>query len=425
MKKTYPTIGAYNQTIQKKGGAAFRTLKDLVFVPARTMPIKVYLFGSGSYAVVFKVRSEQKTSAIRCFLTTEQENIDRYKIISDHLKTIDTTWKVDCTFLDNEINVEDNLYPVLKMDWIEGQLINQFVTANLHNNQILSELQAQLVAISDSLEQLNMGHGDLQSGNIMVQQTSTGFQLKLIDYDGMFVPAFRGRKSLENGRTEFQHPKRNPNIFSPFIDRFSFWVMLTALEAIKYDKSLWQEVMQGGFNTLDNFLFTIADFKNPNQSALFHRLKSINNQDVNFYGDKLKYFSISDFANTEKPVLAKAPAPILAKLEPTITATISSLPDTNKLLSFKDLYILNSSSPTHTPQSKTTLPHVSDSQLLLVSTPIGANVLTSTFKKLGNTPLTLDKNTYIGKTLLLSLGNIQKKITISDSDKLIEVSLSD
>lgn len=425
MKKTYPTIGAYNQTIQKKGGSAFRTLKDLVFVPARTMPIKVYLFGSGSYAVVFKVRSEQKTSAIRCFLTTEQENIDRYKIISDHLKTIDTTWKVDCTFLDNEINVEDNLYPVLKMDWIEGQLINQFVSQNLHNNQILSELQAQLVAISDSLEQLNMGHGDLQSGNIMVQQTSTGFQLKLIDYDGMFVPAFRGRKSLENGRTEFQHPKRNPNIFSPLIDRFSFWVMLTALEAIKYDKSLWQEVMQGGFNTLDNFLFTIADFKNPNQSALFHRLKNINNQDVNFYADKLKYFSTSDFTNTEKPVLAKAPAPILAKPEPTITATVSSLPDTNKLLSFNDLYILNSSSPPHTPQSKTTLPHVSDSQFLLVSTPIGANVLTSTFKKLGNTPLTLDKNTYIGKTLLLSLGNIQKKITISDSDKLIEVSLSD
>jgi hypothetical protein len=454
MKKTYPSIGAYNQTIQKKGGAAFRTLTDLTFIPARTMPIKVYLFGSGSYAVVFKAKSGQKTSAIRCFLNSENENIERYKTLANHLKTINTPWQVDCTFLDDEIEVEGQYYPVLKMDWIDGQLINQFISQNINNNAVLTEVQAQLVAISDSLAALNMAHGDLQSGNIMVQGTAANFQLKLIDYDGMFVPDFGGRKSLENGRTEYQHPQRNPNIFSPLIDRFSFWVMITALEAIKYDKSLWLEVMQGGFNSLDNFLFTITDFKNPKQSDLFARLKKVNNKDLNFYTQKLINFSVSDFSATEMPRLANDAAPKTQVFEPVQTMPVQTMPvqtmpvqnavaqnttpqtenspEVANLLAFKSLSFLAATSTeqtTATPvatassETKAATSSISASDFMLISTPSGANVLTSTFKKLGNTPLTLDKNTYLGKTLLVSLNNNHKKVTITATDKLVEVNL--
>ena len=382
----------------------------------------------------------------------------RSKTLANHLKKINTPWQVDCTFLDDEIQVEGAYYPVLKMDWIDGQLINQFVSQNISNHGVLSEIQAQLVAISDSLEQLNMAHGDLQSGNIMVQQTPTGFQLKLIDYDGMFVPDFTGRKSVENGRTEFQHPQRNPNIFSSLIDRFSFWVMLTALEAVKHDKSLWLEVMQGGFNSLDNFLFTINDFKNPSQSALFARLKRINNQDLNFYVEKLMRFSISDFSATEKPFLANQTAPLAhnfadqnktiqnTTIQNTIaqntvaqstvvqnTLTSSSIagdsPEMANLLAFTNLSFLdgapneqkNEKQNTETPTADFT--DLSATDFMITSTPSGANVLTALFKKLGSTPLTLDKNTYLGKTLLVSNGQSTQKITISAADKVVKVSL--
>src|SRR5699024_1694185 len=105
----------------------------------------------------------------------------------------------------------------------------------------------------------------------------------------MYIPHFNLLKSLENGRSEFQHPKRTESDFSSTIDRFSFWVMLTALEALKHDTTLWDEVMQGGFNTLDNFLFTIKDFLKPNQSALFHRLYRLNSSSLNFYLETLKW----------------------------------------------------------------------------------------------------------------------------------------
>src|SRR5690606_14982023 len=188
--RNFPTIGEYNQTIQNKGSRAFQSLTDLNFIPSKTFPIKIFSFGSGSYAVVYKVNKNGKNYAIRCFLSTEQENINRYQSICNYLKTINEKWKTDIDFLNNEIEVKGNRYPVLIMEWIDGVLINQFVTDNLHNNNILSELQNQLVEISDSLESHQIGHGDLQCGNIIVQKIGSNFQVKLIDYDGMYISQF-------------------------------------------------------------------------------------------------------------------------------------------------------------------------------------------------------------------------------------------
>ena len=135
------------------------------------------------------------------------------------------------------------------MEWINGVLINQFVSNHLSNNNVLTELQEKLMAISNDLEKHQVGHGDIQCGNIIIIGTSSNFKVKLIDYDGMYVPALTYKKSIEKGRSEFQHPKRTLNHFSPEMDRFSFWVMITALEALKIDKTLWRKVMQEGFNT--------------------------------------------------------------------------------------------------------------------------------------------------------------------------------
>ena len=81
MANNYPTIGEYNQLVQKKGGNAFRSLYGISLIPSRTTPIKVYLFGSGAFAAVFKGSLNGTNYAIRCFLTAEDETINRYKTI--------------------------------------------------------------------------------------------------------------------------------------------------------------------------------------------------------------------------------------------------------------------------------------------------------------------------------------------------------
>lgn len=398
MTKNYPTIGEYNQLIQKKGGSAFRSLNGINLIPSRTSPIKVYLFGSGAFAAVFKGSLNGRTYAIRCFLSAEEETINRYKSICNYLKNIHSSWKTECEFIENEISISGNSFPILKMEWMNGLLINQFVSNHLSENNVLTELQAQLVSVSEDLERNKIGHGDIQCGNIIISGTSNNFQIKLIDYDGMYIPDLAYKKSIEKGRSEFQHPKRTVNNFSPEMDRFSFWVMITALEALKLDKTLWREVMQGGFNTLDNFLFTIQDFLNPNQSNLFNRLYNLNSTALNYYLDKLRYFCNSEYSAITKPVLSGQNS-----------NSTSFIPIEHQK------YVPNIST------SQTIDNNVSGNKYKIITNNGSATVLTSTFQKLGSTPLELDKQTYEGKIILVSNGKETKRITLNSHQNLIEI----
>ncbi len=398
MAKNYPTIGEYNQLIQKKGGSAFRSLNGINLIPSRTSPIKVYLFGSGAFAAVFKGSLNDKTYAIRCFLSAEDETINRYKAICGYLKNIYSSWKTECEFIDNEISLNGISFPILKMEWMNGLLINQFVSNHLSENRVLAELQEKLVSVSEDLERNKIGHGDIQCGNIIISGTFDDFQVKLIDYDGMYVPDLAYKKSIEKGRSEFQHPKRTLNNFSPEMDRFSFWVMITALEALKHDKTLWREVMQGGFNTLDNFLFTIQDFLNPNQSKLFNKLYNLNSTALNYYLDKLKYFCNSEYYIITKPVVYGQN-----------TSPTSFIPTEHQK------YLPNIST------SQTIDNNVSSNKYKIVTNNSSASVLTSTFQRLGSTPLELDKQTYEGKLILVSNGRETKRITLNSNQNLIEI----
>ncbi|MBK7763307.1 MAG: hypothetical protein IPI46_08020 [Bacteroidetes bacterium] len=386
MVNNYPTIGEYNQLIQKKGGNAFKSLNGINLIPSMVAPIKVYLFGSGAFAAVFKGSLNGTNYAIRCFLTADNVAIDRYKIICDYLNDLDASWKTECEFLEDEISVNGNSYPILKMEWLDGLLINQFISNHLSDKNVLTELQKKLVAVSDDLEKHKIGHGDLQCGNIIITGSSSNFQVKLIDYDGMYVPALSNKKSIEKGRSEFQHPKRTMNNFSPEMDRFSFWVMITALEALKVDKTLWLQVMQGGFNTLDNMLFIGQDFEQFNSSKLVNKLYNLNKPSLSFYLDKLNKFCNSSFDEIETPTISNA------------------ISQPNIIIHGKEFENLN---------------------IHINTNPHGAWVINSNFERLGKTPLTLNKNTYKGEVLIIAFGTQVKKIPIDENCKEVNLNFEE
>lgn len=387
----FPTIAEYNQAIKSKGGNAFKTLSNLTFIPSRTVPVKIYSYGSGSYAVVFKAKDHFNEFAIRCFISAEQENIDRYRKIDSYLKNLNASWITKIELLEDEINVGYQHYPVIKMDWVEGQLLNNFITQIIDNNNALTELQKEVVSLSISLENLKIGHGDIQCGNIIVAKSGDGKNIiKLIDYDGMYIPSFSNKINLERGRTEFQHPNRSQIQYNEKIDRFSFWVILCAIEALKFDKSLWFEVMRGGFNTLDNLLFLGDDFKYFNNSKLVKRLYLLNISSLNFYLDKLNKFcnsspeivefpSLFDYANYEHPI------------------------ESSQEFSTKN----------------------SNTEIQIITNPNGAAVLTSTFQRIGTTPLKIDKQKYLGKSLIITYGTQIKQLEILELTAVIDLTFSE
>lgn len=393
MANSYPSIGEYNHVIQKKGGSAFRVLSDIILTPSKVAPIKIYLFGSGAFAAVFKGLLNDRSYAIRCFLSASGDTIQRYFEISNYLKQINSTWKVDCELINDEISVNGNSYPVLKMEWVNGLLINQFVYNYLNDNSVLSELQLKLIQLSEDLEKNKIGHGDLQCGNIIIVGNAQNFEIKLIDYDGMFVPSLHQKTSIEKGRSEFQHPKRTKFDFNSEMDRFSFWVIVTALEALKFDKNLWNQEMQGGFNTLDNFLFTSKDFIDPFHSKLFTKLYSLNSKRLNFYLDKLKYFCNSNYADITRPTLLNESHSQAKRKE----MEVSSL---NRL--------------------RASLPDAK-SNFTIVSNVYNVAVLSTSLKKIGITPLELDKTTFTGKKILVTNGFETRSIELKSDQDTIEI----
>ena len=378
----FPTLSEYNKTIQVQGANAFRTLNNIFFIPARTTPIKIYSFGSGSFAVVFKALENNKEIAIRCFIGTDINYIERYRKIDNYLKKIEESWKSNVEFIDNEILVGDKYFPVLKMDWVDGLLLEKYIDLNLYNNEILLKLQKQLVKTSRSLEKNKISHGDIQEGNIIIQETNGSPKVKLIDYDGMYIPDFQGEKQIERGRSEYQHPDRASFKFDEKIDRFSFWVILCALEALKFDKTLWKEIMQGGFNTLSNMLFSASDFSNPIQSKLFNRLEKLNQPSLNFYLEQIKNSLITSTVGKVK-----------------LYKQIENIDEELQIIENEQQF----------------------EQVNITSFPIGASVRNKNFENIGKTPVKIDKSKYINEEIKIIFGTKSKSIIVDEFTNDINV----
>jgi hypothetical protein len=115
------------------------------------------------------------------------------------------------------------------------------------------------------LQRRRVAHGDLQHGNILV---SPGGALKLVDYDGMFVPAMRQARmsAAEIGLPAYQHPQRDAHDFDERLDDFGALVILLTLACV--DGRLWRR-----YHTNDDHLLLGAhDLQGPGRSPLLAEL---------------------------------------------------------------------------------------------------------------------------------------------------------
>src|SRR5439155_11947706 len=121
--------------------------------------------------------------------------------------------------------------------------LNEFVNKNADQPGTLDLLSQIWLRLARRLREAQMAHCDLQHGNVLLVPGSTAKSLgvRLIDYDGMFVPALSQQKSGEVGHPAYQHPQRlRENIYNTEVDRFPHLVIYTALRAlIRGSRYLW------------------------------------------------------------------------------------------------------------------------------------------------------------------------------------------
>ena len=207
---------------------------------------------SGRFAVVYNMRCGPRNVAIRCFQSEVPDQQERYAAISEHLKKSRLPYTVDFDFQRNGVLVRGKWFPILKMEWVGGEPLHTYVEKHLRDPAALMRLATDWVVMTEALRKAAIAHGDLQDGNVLVAKGG----LKLIDYDGMFVPALAGRSSNETGHRNYQHPNRTALDYGPYLDNFSDWVIYVSLAALIIDPSLWAR-LRGGDECL---LFRKEDF---------------------------------------------------------------------------------------------------------------------------------------------------------------------
>jgi pimeloyl-ACP methyl ester carboxylesterase len=227
---------------------------------------------SGNFATVYKILGpNEQPWAVKCFTRRVADLQERYRLISQHLETNRKRFIVEFNYLQEGIHVRGEWYPVLKMRWVEGHTLNGFLREHAGHPAALEQLAQLWLRLAVEMREVTIAHGDLQHGNVMlVPGRSPGAMvLRLVDYDGMWVPDLARRPPGEVGHPNYQHPERILwGGFHHEIDRFSHLVIYTALRALRIGgKALWDRYDNG-----ENLLFREADFQQPRQSKLFAEL---------------------------------------------------------------------------------------------------------------------------------------------------------
>ena len=205
---------------------------------------------TGGFCSVYQVSTGKTRWAVRCFLHNIRDGRERYKEISKYLRGRKLKEMVGFEYETDGIRVHGDWHPMLKMEWVDGLQLNTWVDRHAQDPKALRQLDERWAALMDALEAAHIGHCDLQHGNVLVDHHD---HLKLIDYDGMYVPALRGKGSHEKGHPAYQHPSRDGKDFDDTVDRFAALVVHTSLVAVAESPALWKR-----FYDEDNLIFKRA-----------------------------------------------------------------------------------------------------------------------------------------------------------------------
>lgn len=239
---------------------------DLKVCTAEKNPMGLPKPYSGGFTTTYHLHNHNRHWAARCFTREIPDLKKRYREIGRFLAQNASGCFVGAEYLEDGIRVAGHWYPIVKMPWVRGVPLNTYVQMNLSHPSRLGSLPEKFAAVVRELQRLNIAHGDLQHGNIIVQNGN----LHLVDYDGMFVPKLSGLTANELGHINYQHPARTDADFDETLDRFSSVVIYLGLRAVALKPQLWQR-----YDNSENLLFRRDDFLDLDSSQLIAELESL------------------------------------------------------------------------------------------------------------------------------------------------------
>ncbi|MFG1619006.1 hypothetical protein ACGFI3_40160 [Nonomuraea wenchangensis] len=269
---------------------------------------------SGNFASVFSVGTPSgRRYAIKCFTRDVPDQEKRYRAVSEHLSKLPYDWKMLFDYQPAGIRVAGEQYPILRMEWVEAVSLLRWVEDHLGDQAALLGLAGRFAELTSDLHRAGIAHGDLQHGNLLVAADGS---LKLVDYDGMFVPALSGLAATERGHRHYQPPSRTGGEFGPELDRFSVWLIYLSLVAVAVDPGLWHLLHEPDG---EHLLLTDEDFV---QMATSSRMASLTQHQVVDVRRLATY--VADL--TSRPLSSLPPLAPLQDISSAATAAAASQP---------------------------------------------------------------------------------------------------
>ena len=265
----YPLISEYVKAIQDAGD----NLEQLAYLTPVLDDHGEPYRSSGAFAVVFKMqdKSSGKYYALKCFTEEQQGRAEAYRQIADELDMFDSPYITSVKYMEKELFVdsqcEEDEFPVLLMDWVDGETMEAYIAVNYRNQSAMSMLSYRFGKMAAWLRTQSFSHGDIKPDNIIVRPDGS---LSLVDYDGMFVPSMKGSQSPTIGTRDFSHPLRTVDDFDETIDDFSLASIALSLKAISMKSTLLDI-----YGASDRLLFSEKDYRTPSNSKVISALQEL------------------------------------------------------------------------------------------------------------------------------------------------------
>ena len=265
----YPLISEYVKAIQDAGDNLEQLAHLTPVLDDHGEPYR----SSGAFAVVFKMQDKRtgKYYALKCFTEEQQGRAEAYRQIADELGMVDSPYITSVKYMEKELFVdsqcEEDEFPVLLMDWVDGETMEAYIAANYRNQSAMSMLSYRFGKMAAWLRTQSFSHGDIKPDNIIVRPDGS---LTLVDYDGMFVPSMKGSQSPTIGTRDFSHPLRTVDDFDETIDDFSLASIALSLKAISMKSTLLDI-----YGASDRLLFSENDYRNPSNSKVISALQEL------------------------------------------------------------------------------------------------------------------------------------------------------
>ena len=265
----YPLISEYVKAIQDAGDNLEQLAHLTPVLDDHGEPYR----SSGAFAVVFKMQDKRtgKYYALKCFTEEQQGRAEAYRQIADELDLLDSPYITSVKYMEKELFVdsqcEEDEFPVLLMDWVDGETMEAYIAANYRNQSAMLMLSYRFGKMAAWLRTQSFSHGDIKPDNIIVRPDGS---LTLVDYDGMLVPSMKGSQSPTIGTRDFSHPLRTVDDFDETIDDFSLASIALSLKAISMNSTLLDT-----YGASDRLLFSENDYRTPSKSKVISALQGL------------------------------------------------------------------------------------------------------------------------------------------------------